>query len=125
VIHGKHSNWEYVQAGVPQGSILGPLLCIIFINDIVTDIHSSVRLFADDTSQYIIVENPTNAALNVDLLKISRKENKQAHPPLIMDNTQLDEVTSHKHIGIHLNKTLTWHEQILYVSSKAYKSLNI
>ena len=48
---------------------MGPLLFLLYINDIVLDIQSCVRLFADDTSLYIIVDNPINAAgiLNADL----------------------------------------------------------
>ena len=66
------SDWNYIRAGVPQGSILGPLLFLLFINDIVTDIGSNIRLFADETSLYIIFDNPTTAAelLNLDLEKI-------------------------------------------------------
>ena len=62
VIPGVSSNWSSVEAGVPQGSILGPLLFLLYINDIVENINSSIRLFADDTTLYIIVDNPLHAA---------------------------------------------------------------
>ena len=70
---GAQSAWNFISAGVPQGSILGPLLFHLFINDIVNDIGSSIRLFADDTSLYIIVEDPNVAAelINADLEKIA------------------------------------------------------
>ena len=56
VLNGKFSEWMEVLAGVHQGSILGPLLFLLFINDIVKRIGASIRLFADDTSLYIIVD---------------------------------------------------------------------
>jgi hypothetical protein len=49
VIESAHSKWRTIKAGVPQGSILGPLFSIIFINDIVTKIHSSI------VSQYFLI----------------------------------------------------------------------
>ena len=58
VLNGKASDWTQVLAGVPQGSILGPLLFLLYINDIVKHICCSIRLFSDDTSLYIIVECP-------------------------------------------------------------------
>ena len=59
-------------AGVHQGCILGHILFQICINDIVDDIYSCIRLFAADTSLYIIVDNPINATdeQNADLAKI-------------------------------------------------------
>ena len=57
ILPGVSSVWNFIRAGVPQGSILGPLLFLLFINDIVNGIDSNIRLFADDTSLFIIVDN--------------------------------------------------------------------
>ena len=51
------SNQERVNAGVLQGSFLGPFLFLLYINDICDDLDYNIRIFADDTSLYAIVEN--------------------------------------------------------------------
>ncbi len=69
VIEGEQSQYTSIHAGVPKGSILGPLLFIMYVDYAVADITSHIRLFADDTSLYLIVEEPEGATnvLNHDL----------------------------------------------------------
>ena len=74
VLNGRCSNWGDILAGVPQGSTLGPLFFLVYINDLTTDLKCNVKLFADDTSLFTVVQGPNAAALdmNHDLELISR-----------------------------------------------------
>ena len=72
-LNGKTSFWTEVNAGVPQGSILGPLLFLIHINDLPDGLSSNVKLFADDTSLFSVVHDIHSSAsdLNKDLQTIN------------------------------------------------------
>ena len=74
LLNGQTSLWRPVLAGVPQGSILGPLLFLIYMNDLPSELKSNAKLFADDTSLFIIVkdENESTKTLSNDLSLISK-----------------------------------------------------
>ena len=73
----KELYWSLITAGVPQGSVLGPLFFLICINDLVDNISSEAKLFADDTSLFTVVYDVDIAAdqLNRDLEIISGRMN--------------------------------------------------
>ena len=72
VLNDQSSSWLSIRAGVLQGSVLGPLFFLIYINDLPEGLNSEVKLFADDTSLFSIVNcvNTSASTLNSDLLKI-------------------------------------------------------
>ena len=133
---------------MPKGPILGPLLFLLYINDIVSDIGSNIRLFAYDTNLLNAVDDSLTAAgqLDTDLEKISqwattwlvfvnpskieamlfsRKLNRPHHPTFFMQNHQITEVDSHKYLGLYLSNDYTWHKLINYITKKAWSRINI
>ena len=59
---GENSSWRPVLAGVPQGSILVPLLFLVYINDLPNELKSNARVYADDTSLFTIVTDKNESA---------------------------------------------------------------
>ena len=147
-INGVISDEMPVRAGVPQGSILGPLLFLVYINDLPDCVSCNVNLFADDSTIWIEVNDPIAASnkLNEDLSKvhawatkwhmtlnaektevltISTKRNKLAYPDLLLDGVVLSEVTSHKHLGLTISSDMTWNKHVDRVCKSAGLRLNI
>jgi len=148
VIEGNRSQVFDIKAGVPQGSILGPILILTFINDIVNEIFCNIKLFADDTSLYIVVEDEYASAelLNSDIEKIhqwseqwlvnfnaqkteamtiSKKFIKPHHPPVYMNDNIIKEVENHKHLGLIFQEDGNWNCHVDYIINKVTPRLNL
>ena len=73
VLEGHRSDWSDVASGVPQGSVLGPLLFLVYVNDLPDIIQCGIKLFADDTKMYTSVSSTDDAALlQSDLVALTR-----------------------------------------------------
>jgi hypothetical protein len=148
IINGVASPWGNIEAGVPQGSVLGPLLFLIFINDLTHVIKNcKIRLFADDTCLFIEVDNHIDAGQknNEDLVKIQDWSTKwlvnfspqktkemvitnkdpQQFPDLTLNNHPIQRVDCHKHLGLTLSKDLSWKKHAYNIGKKAYNALGI
>ena len=151
VLNGQCSTWGDISAGVPQGSILGPLFFLVYINDLTRDLKCSVKLFAEDTSLFTVVEDPNTAAndMNHDLELISQwardwkmsfnpDPQKQAvdltfpkkkiqidHPNILCNNIPVKKVDEHKHLGIVLDKKLSFSAHIKEAISKTRKGIAV
>lgn len=143
---GFYSTWKDTLAGVPQGSVLGPYLFLLYVNDIVDNIKSNIRLFADDTSLFTVIDNTDSLnVLTEDLLNIARwaqdwciilnpsktksmtftrKKSNNIASDILFDNQTITDEASHTHLGITLSSDATWGEHINTIYDKAACRLN-
>ncbi len=137
-INGSYSEYSRVESGVPQGSVLGPLLFLIYINDLEQNLKSNVKFYADDTMLYSVVQDPIVSAANLnhdlnliqswahqwkmqfnpDPLKqateiiFSCKRNKPSHPPLFFNGNEVASESEQKHLGLILTPGLSFSKHL-------------
>lgn len=144
VVNNSASTCRQVSSGVPQGSVLGPLLFLIFINDLPTSITSNIRLFADDCVVYRSVSDINDhlllqtdlsiiadwcrvwqMTLNLEkcqLLTFSRSTPSFNHVYKLND-VPLNRCYTYKYLGVHLTSDLSWKSHIQNIVKNASKSL--
>ena len=151
VLNGQSSGWGNISAGVPQGSILGPLFFLIYINDLSQNLRCSAKLFADDTSLFTIVKDTRAAATDMnhdlDLIRLwaqnwrmsfnpdprkqavelifSRKSVKTDHPVILFNDLPVTKVDEHKHLGIMLDSKLSFSAHIHAAITKSRKGIGM
>ena len=150
ILNSQYSSWAKVEAAVPQGSILEPLLFLIYINDLSENLASNPKLLADDTSLFSVVKNvdASNIDLNSDLKKISKwafqcKMNfnhdptKQAQELIFSHKVQttnhslffnenvVPQTTLQKHLGMFLDSKLNFSEHLKTILQKTNKTIGL
>ena len=149
ILNGQSSSWGETSAGVPQDSILGPLFFLVYINDLTENLKCNVKLFADDTSLFTVVQDSDSAAndMNHDLELIkqwpnvwrmssnpdpqkeavefilSRKTIKADHLEILFNNTSVMKVDENKHFGIILDSNLSFSAHIKSAISNHERAL--
>ena len=147
---GHKSSRHEIKYGVPQGSVLGPLLFLIYINDIQNANNTALlNLFADDTSLFVFDKDVNNLfitcnnvlesinkwftanKLNLSLDKCvytyfhRKNKNLTISQKLYINGMEIQRVETSKYLGIFIDENLTWHEHIQYIISKLLKFCSI
>ena len=141
---GEKSSYVPVSFGVPQGSVLGPLLFLCYINDEPSHVQSKVRLFADDTVMYITIKSENDSKqLQCDLTRLERwekdwqmnfnptkckviKTTRKRRPfdfSYLLHGQTLESIDHTKYLGVHLSHDLRWNKHTAKVTSKANRTL--
>lgn len=145
VLEGVNSSEVDVLSGVPQGSVLGPLLFLIFINDITQQVSSRMRMYADDCCIYRDVTSAQDSAqlqsdlnavlswcttwnmtLNFSKCNTVRFTNKKniLNTNYFLGDNRLEVVSKYKYLGVFFTSNLSWNDHIEYVGAKASRVLN-
>ena len=125
-LNGQNSLWENVEAWVPQDSILGPLLLLIYISNLPDNLLTNVKLSADDTSLFSVVHNIATSScdLNYDLNRVREWKFKMSFNPkpwklaqeviftckLQNNESFVEETCIQKHLGMLLDFRLDFQE---------------
>ena len=144
IIDGTESDWANVTSGVPQGSVLGPLLFLIYVNDIPDAVQCTVKLFADDTKLYSRVRSPADAALlQADLQALARWSDtwlmpfnqgkctvlhigrRNHHFTYMLGDTPLASTQLEKDLGINVDAELKFREHAASAVAKATQLLAV
>ena len=131
-----------VTTGVPQGSILGPILFLAYINDIPDKVTSQARLFADDTAMYLTMEGAKNSSvLQQDLDRLSVWESdwhmefnpskvaqvagsrKPVSATYVLHGVVLETVTCARYLGVDISINFSWGSHIDRITGTAHKTL--
>ena len=143
VVDGQYSREVPVESGVPQGTVLGPLLFLCHVNDLPNCVKSQVRLFADDCLLYRPIRSIRDQEImqqdlrNLEQWASTWGMNFNASKCYILSikkrssyfyqlsNTILKEVTSNPYLGVHLSADLKWRTHINHVCKRANSTLGL